>query len=111
MNYDLTHRDGKPYVMIPLHEYRTMTKDGNFTGETSTATPLPKEVTDALETSTDHPIKIIRKHKGLTQQELASKANISRPFLTEIETKKKNGSIQALKQIADALDVSIDQLL
>ena len=108
MDYDITHRDGKPYVMIPLHEYRAMAKDGVLTS--NDLSDLPEEVLDALEAKKDHPIKILRKYRGLTQQALATKATISRPFLTEIETGKKNGSIHALKQIAQALEVGMDIL-
>ena len=96
--------------MIPLHEYRAMAKDGSFTSN-NTVSNLPEDLVETLETSKDHPIKVIRKYRELTQQELAAKAKVSRPFLTEIETGKKNGSIQALKQIADALEVSIDVLI
>ncbi len=108
MDYDITHKDGKPYVMIPIHEYRAMTKGNTSTNDNPT--DLPDEIITALEEKKEHPIKIIRKYRGLTQLELATKADISRPFLTEIETGKKNGSIQALKQIAKALEVGIDIL-
>ncbi len=109
MDYDLTHRNGKPYVMIPLHEYRAMAKDGLFVAKgTSPADDLPPDILEALEVRQDHPIKILRKYRGLTQHDLAAQAKISRPFLTEIETGKKNGSIQALKKIAQALNVSVD---
>ena len=44
----------------------------------------------------------------MTQADLAKAAEISRPYLTEIETGKKDGSIRALKSIAGALDVSLE---
>ncbi len=106
MDYDLTHRDGQPYVMIPLHEYRAMTKEGLFVRKNLPS--LPEEILNALAEKKEHPIKIIRKYRGLTQHALATQAKVSRPFLTEIETGKKNGSIQALKQIAEALGVGVD---
>jgi DNA-binding XRE family transcriptional regulator len=112
MEYDLTHKDGKPYVMIPFHEYRAMEKNGAFgDGTADMSDALPNDLVKKLQSTNDHPIKTIRKHQGLTQQVLAEKADISRPFLTEIETGKKNGSIKALKQIAAALCVSVDTLV
>lgn len=111
MDYDLTHKDGKPYVMIPLHEYHAMSKNGQKSTDkksSSHSSGLPDDLIETLKSSDQHPIRVIRKYQKLTQQDLAAKAEISRPFLTEIETGKKNGSLQAIKQIADALDVSID---
>ena len=111
MDYDLTHKDGKPYVMIPLQEYHAMSKNGQKSTDkksSSHSSGLPADLIETLKSSDQHPIRVIRKYQKLTQQDLAAKAEISRPFLTEIETGKKNGSLQAIKQIADALDVSID---
>lgn len=103
MKYDLLHIQGKPYVLIPLHDYRSMigTKDDN---------KLPSTVLDALTAGQDSPVKILRKHRGLTQVELAKKAGISRPYLTEIETGKKDGSLRAMKALADILGVNVGVL-
>lgn len=100
MNHDLLHIQGKPYILLPLHEYRMMT---------GTAQPhesdLPDEVLDRIFARTEHPVKILRNHRGVTQVELAQAANLSRPYLTEIETGKKEGSISAIKALAEALNV------
>lgn len=100
MKYDLLHIQGKPYVLVPLHDFRTMT------GGSSDAS-LPKDVLDKLTARQESPVKIVRKHRGLTQEELAKKAGISRPYLTEIETGKKDGSLRAMKNIAKVLNVSV----
>ena len=86
MQYDLLHIQGKPYVLIPLHEYRGMVSGGS--GE-----DLPDDILDALTARQDSPVKILRKFRGLTQKSLAERAGISRPYLTEIETGKKDGSL------------------
>ncbi len=103
MKYDLLHIQGKPYVLVPLHDYRKMTSSGNGTN-------LPDAILDELSAHQSHPIKIIRKYRGMTQAELAEKSGISRPYLTEIETGKKDGSLRAIKSIADALNVSMSNL-
>lgn len=104
MKYDLLHIQGKSYVLVPLHDYRAMT------GSEQTGA-LPDHVLDMLAARQDNPIKIIRKFRGLTQSELSKKAKISRPYLAEIETGRKDGSLRALKSIADALNVSPDSLI
>lgn len=104
MKYDLLHIQGKPYVLIPLHDYRTMTSD-------QPESDLPPDVLDRLLARQESPLKIIRKHRGLTQKELADITGISRPYLTEIETGKKDGSIRAMKVLADALRVDLGLLV
>lgn len=103
MKYDLLHIQGKPYVLVPLHDYRKMTAGMNDT-------QLPDSVLDEISAAQDHPIRIIRKYRGLTQANLAKKSGISRPYLTEIETGKKDGSLRAMKAIADALKVGVGDL-
>ena len=98
MKYDLLHIQGKPYVLVPLHDYRSMTNDNSEHA-------LPDEVLDALAARQESPVKILRKHRGLTQVQLANDAGISRPYLTEIETGKKDGSVRAIRALADALGV------
>ncbi|MEM7679545.1 MAG: helix-turn-helix transcriptional regulator [Pseudomonadota bacterium] len=103
MKYDLLHIQGKPYVLVPLHDYREMTSNDNDAD-------LPADVLDALAAGEKSPLKILRKHHGLTQADLAQRAGLSRPYLTEIETGKKDGSIRAMKQLAEVLGVSVGTL-
>jgi len=98
MKYDLLHIQGQPYVLVPLHDYRGLVTTGE-------GDELPDEILNALTAREDSPIKILRKHRGMTQAELAEKADISRPYLTEIETGKKDGSIRAMRGLAEALEV------
>ena len=104
-NHDLVHIQGKPYVLVPLHEYRIMggTNDNNNN--------LPDNILDLVHAQPEQAIKIIRKYRGLTQSALADQADISRPYLTEIETGKKPGSIAALKTIAQALAIPAGLLI
>ncbi len=100
MNHDLLHIQGKPYVLVPLHEYRALNND---------ATPgdadLPQDIVDALYTGKTNPVRLLRHYRGMTQGDLAAAADLSRPYLAEIEGGKKAGSVAALRQIAAALAV------
>ena len=51
-------------------------------------------------------IRAIRKEKGISQNQLAKKAGISQSGLSSIENTTKNPSIQTIKLICEALDVS-----
>ncbi len=103
MKYDLLHIQGKPYVLVPLHDYREMSSSYS-------ESDLPDEVLNQISAGEQSPIKIIRKYREMTQKELAQSSGISRPYLTEIETGKKDGSIRALKALAEALEVSVGDL-
>lgn len=100
MKYDLLHIQGKPYVLVPLHDYRAMSgADGGNSN-------LPNDILDRLAARQEHPVKILREYREMTQAQLAKKSGISRPYLTEIETGKKDGSLRAMKALAEALDVN-----
>lgn len=103
MKYDLLHIQGKPYVLVPLHEYRALTSNE---GEGD----LPDAIMDEIIAGQDSAIKILREYRGMTQSDLAQLAGLSRSYLTEIETGKKDGSVRALKSIADALNAPVGLL-
>ncbi|ODT62738.1 MAG: transcriptional regulator [Nitrosomonadales bacterium SCN 54-20] len=58
-----------------------------------------------------HPIQAWRNYRGLTVQALAEKAGISKAFLSQIENRKRVGTIKILSSIASALEVSVDLLM
>ncbi len=53
----------------------------------------------------------IRKAKGLSQDELAFRAEISRGYMGDIENQKSNLTLAKLIDIANTLEVSIEELL
>lgn len=56
-------------------------------------------------------IKEIRKSRGLTQERLAEKINVSPHYVYEIKRGLKTMSIYTLANVAEALNVSIDYLV
>lgn len=56
-------------------------------------------------------IRKYRKAKGMTQEELAEKTELSTNFLGAIERAEKNLTLANLINIANALDVTSDMLL
>jgi DNA-binding XRE family transcriptional regulator len=106
MPHDLLHIQGRPYMLVPLHDYRALTSSNNVA-----QSDLPDDILDALHGRAAHPVKIIRKFRGLTQDDLATASGLSRPYLAEIETGRKDGSVNAIKSLAAALDVPPGLLL
>jgi DNA-binding Xre family transcriptional regulator len=58
----------------------------------------------------EHPVRVWRTHRGLTCEALAAAAGVAPNYLSEIETKKKPGSFDALAKLAAALHVSLDDI-
>ena len=56
-------------------------------------------------------IREIREKKGLTQEQLAKKADISKGFLSDVENNKRNIGSQGLLRLANELGASVDYLL
>lgn len=50
-------------------------------------------------------IKVIREARGLSQEQLATRALLSRPYLANIETGRKKPSMKAVARLAAALAV------
>lgn len=55
-------------------------------------------------------IKLLRQKKGMTQQDLSEKADISIAFLSFIESGKRKGSLDTYHHLATALGLGLDEL-
>lgn len=56
-------------------------------------------------------VKEVRKQSHITQAELAEMTNLSISYISHIETSQKRASLESLVRIADALGVTVDELL
>jgi len=71
---------------------------------------LPEEMVDRI-LGGENPIRVWRQHRGLSVKALAESAGIAPAYLSQIETGKRDGTLSTIKKIADALDVSVDDLV
>src|SRR3989338_11657265 len=71
---------------------------------------IPGEIVDKL-LDGENPIKVWREYRKMTQEDLAIKSGISKPYLSQLETGKRQGSASCLQAIAHALNVTIDDLM
>lgn len=55
-------------------------------------------------------VREIRKEKGLSQEELSFKADLHRTYIGMIERAEKNITLVNIEKIANALEVSINDL-
>ena len=56
-------------------------------------------------------IRSLRKKRGLTQEQLAEKMNVSTPYIAKIETGKQTGPVELAVEFAAFFEVSLDYLL
>lgn len=78
--------------------------------EDGTEEIIPAEVVFAL-LDGGNPLKVWREYRKMTQQQLTEKAGISVPYLSQIETGKRNASTNVLVAIASVLQVDVDDLI
>lgn len=57
-----------------------------------------------------HPVKAWREHRGMSQDALAKKSGLSKPFISQIENGKRAGPTATIRKLAAALDVPLDAL-
>ncbi len=71
---------------------------------------IPGEVVDAL-LDGENTIRVWREYRGMTQQQLAKVAEISVPYLSQLESGKRKGSTGVLLAIARGLALTLDDLI
>lgn len=56
-------------------------------------------------------LKTLRKEKGLSQEELALKSGLNRPYISAIEKGNRNVSLEVMEKLAGAMDIEIRGLI
>jgi len=114
----IEERGGKRFVLVPEKTYDRMIGDLDDLDDIraydrAKAKPqefVPREIVDRLIAGESH-IKVWREYRGKTQQQLADKVKISKPYLSQLEGGLREASIGVIKRIAAALKVDVDDLI
>ena len=111
---------GEEYAVVPRAEYEALREavDGDAMDATIVRSVLedpdqelvPFELVERIADG-EHPVRVWRNYRGLKAGELATIANVAASYLSDIENGKKPGSVKAMKRIADALNVTVDDLI
>ena len=112
--------DGQPaFAVIPWKDYERLTNEADaLSGDAELydrakkdgGESFPMEVVDLL-LAGQNPVRVYRRHRRMSQAELAAAAGINSLYLSQIERGKRSGSAKTLAAIAQALDVTVDDLL
>jgi DNA-binding XRE family transcriptional regulator len=123
MKAQIIEKDGHPeFAVIPFADYERFLEliedepDARAVAEFQADYAAGKAflVPDDLlrrERAGESPVKLWRIQRNLTQQALAVRAGISKSYLSQVETGKRQGTVETLKAIAVALDVPADVLM
>ncbi len=122
MNVQVIKRDGNPeWAVIPYVEYLRLLEEAEMLQDVRDydiaidaikhgEELIPSEVMYAV-LDGENPIRVWREYRGLTQQQLAEAAGISTPYLSQIESGKRTGTTEVLSSIAQALNLSLDDIV
>lgn len=106
--------EGKGYVLLSEEDYEDLV-DGREASAILAEIAGGQEVwpLDIVEARAngENPVRVFRTYRKLSVSELAQAAGISQPYLSEIESGKKTGSVDVLKRIAAALKVDLDDIV
>ena len=110
--------NGETLVVLPAEEYEALLDAADIALADRVRADLdagkdelvPEAMVDRL-LAGESPVRVWREHRGLSAAALAEMASVSAGYLSEMESGKKAGSVDTLKRIAEALGVTIDDLV
>jgi len=117
MKTEIIERKGRRFAVVPLTDFEQLVDNTEMlediraydAAKARKEEAFPAEVAHRL-VAGENPIRVFREHRSLTQKQLAKTAKIARPYLAEIETGKKQGSVEVLRRIARALKLELDDI-
>ncbi len=112
---------GRKIAMLPVEEYERLLELAEDQADIAAAERaekrrlegeeyVPSELVEAI-VDGGNALKVWREYRGLTQRELAEKADCRVPTISEIERGKALGKPRLWRALADALDVDVDDIL
>lgn len=106
------------YAVLPYQDYmklvaRAEEREDNAAFDDWAAAPgetIPAAVVDRL-LAGDNPVLVWRECRGLTQEALGRSIGKSRAFVSMLETGRSGASLDSVRDLADALDVDVEDLM
>ncbi|ABS62491.1 transcriptional regulator, XRE family [Parvibaculum lavamentivorans DS-1] len=108
------------FVLVPAADYEKLRRAADDIEDLRAAgatlalgsegpAPVPAIVAHRIADG-ENPVRVWREYRGMKAIELARAAGMSAPYLSEIETGKKDGTFRTMAGIAEVLRVSLDDL-
>jgi DNA-binding XRE family transcriptional regulator len=121
-NFKRLTRNGQSFVLVPQKVYEALQENSEMLAdiqaydaaksrnEKTFPAELGVRLTEAARAGKSL-VPVWREYRELTQTALAEASGVNRVYLSEIESGKKPGSVEALKRIADVLQIGLDDLV
>lgn len=109
---------GETLVVLPIADYEALLSASDIVAAERVLAEVaagrdefvPEAIVNRL-LEGENAIRLWREHRGLSATKLAEQAQVSATYLSELETGKKAGSVAVLGRIANALGLTIDDLV
>jgi DNA-binding XRE family transcriptional regulator len=120
----ITSPKGERMVVLSQHEYEKLIKGANSESDedeliemeaelaryrTGKIRGIPSDVVFAKLNGISR-LCAWRTHRKLTVEELAVRSGVSRAYITQIENGSRTGTVKTLRKIADALQITLNEL-
>lgn len=113
----ITTPKGETLVVLPLSDYEKLVDGVDIAAAERVKTDIaagrdelvPADFADRI-LAGENRVRVWRSYRGTTAIDLANRTGLSQSYISEIETGKKEGSISAMKKIAEALNVDLDDI-
>ena len=119
MNVQFIEQNGtRQYAIVPADTYALLLEKAEMLDDikaydeamASDDELVPSAVVDRL-IGGENKIKVWREYRGMSQAVLAEKASMAQASIAQMEGGKRIGSVAALKKIAKALNLDMDDLV
>jgi DNA-binding XRE family transcriptional regulator len=118
----ITTPNGDRMAVIPVEEYERLVEAAEETTDVRAYDEAKRRLASGQDEMLpsamvnrildgENALRVWREHRGLTLKELADKAQVSAPFLSQIEKGQREGSVETMRKLADALKISVDDLI
>jgi DNA-binding XRE family transcriptional regulator len=110
--------NGRPvFAVLPIDEYERLLEVADEAAgirafeayKASKPETFPDEVASRL-LDGEHPVKVFREYRGMTQTQLADSAGLRQAYVSQIEAGSRIGTVDVLKRLAEALRVDLEDL-
>ena len=113
---------GDELVVVPADDYRQLVEAAEMAEDVAAYDEIKRKLAAGEEEMIpsayvyrmldgENRIAVWREYRGLTAKALAEAAGITQAYLSQIESGKRDGTIGTMKKIAEALKLTIDDLV
>jgi DNA-binding XRE family transcriptional regulator len=113
----ITTPKGETLVILPIDEYEALVDRSDIAGAEKVRAVIaagrdelvPAAVVDRI-LAGENPVRVWRSHRSMSARDLAAATGLSASYISEIEGGTKSGSLSAMKKIAEALRLDLDDI-